>query len=189
MAFMILGVFFTGLLIGKSLAPSANLTEEKVIEDFSQRLNSRIEKGLFPFPEFLKPVEKIVQTSLDGKILTIDLGKRNLKVEVSNRFKEGNLFEYLKEPEYFVKTVEVDENTKILKLEMKSSEEIEKEGEEYKKRMESKDLEPIPPPVPYREIEISFRDLKEGQMVYVFSDVAFSLKDVAPIKAIKIIAQ
>lgn len=184
-------VFFVGYFVGKNLVPVVDVekvaqeAKREMLNDFRQKLNSKIEEGLLPtfarYREIARGGE-ISLTSFTGEVLAIDIQNNALKVKVANRYEEGDFFNYLNEPNYYIKTVKIGEATKIVKQENKDRGEYLKEMEEYKKSGEEGSA-----PEPYIETELSRENLKEGQKVTVDAELEFKLEENKAIQAKKII--
>ena len=175
----LLVVFGLGWAIGKSTQPvSPQLSqadiEKKLIQDLSQKLAEKQKKGLLPF-KALPGATKEKMTSLTGEIISKDVQKGLLKVKIDNPYREGDLFAYLQEPDYYQKQIIVGNDTEIVKLKPKEMKELPKPGEINPEELS-----------PFEEIKLSLKDLKEGESVNVESQAEFKLEENKPIEAKKI---
>jgi len=162
--------FLCGFLVAKSLTPDLAQVKKSIVDDLRQKLNSRIEKGLIPFFGF---PEEVALTSLSGELVKIE--ENILEVKVRNDFLGGDLFDYLNQPDFYLKKVKVDEATKIVERKGKEMEQLRKEMEELKGG--------ALPLTPYTETEISREDLKEGVSVSVEAKTEFRLEEDKVIEA------
>ena len=165
--------FLTGFLVAKTASPDLVVVKKSVVDELRQKLDSKIEKDLIPvfgiFPE------RAVLISLSGELVKVDAQNNLLEVRVKNNYQGGDFFDYLNQPDSYWKKVKVDEETKILARKEKEREEFIKEIEEYQGERF--------PPMPYLETETSFENLKEGQDIYVESEIEFKLEENQEIKA------
>lgn len=167
---------FLGFFIGSSLTV-ANI-EADMLSELRQKLDSRVEKGLIPFL-FGMIEEEIEQTSLFGEIINIE--NNLIEVRVLNYYRGGDLFDYLRESDDYLKTVKIEDDTEIVKRETKSLEEM--------KLPDEIGLEEIMLPEPYKETRFSKEDLKKGITISVEAKKEFGLEENEVIGAKKIIAE
>ena len=172
-----------GFLAGKSCCVSPDMVKQNVIMELEQKLNSKLnlktEDSLIPF--FTK--EKRIDTFLMGAITTADLQANTLKIQVKNNYRGGDFFSYLNEPNFYIKTVKISDKTIVVRQEMKSVEEFEKE-----RKASSEDDTGIPL-LPYKETKVSIQDLKKGTQITVEAETEINLQDNKTIEAKKIIVE
>ena len=166
--------FLTGFSLAKSLAPDLALVKESIVDDLRQKLDSKIEKGLIPM--FVAFTEEIALTSSSGELVKIE--ENILEVKVENSYRGQDLLDYLNQPDFYLKKVKIDKETKIVQRELKESEQLMKE---------TKEARPESPPEPFVETEISVKDLKEGMSVSVEAKSEFKLEEEKVIEAAKIV--
>lgn len=158
---------------------------QKTINSLQQKLNSKIQKGLIPFPGLMEEFSA-KRTFISGELTAVDAKNNVIKVKVANPYRGGSLFDYLDEPDYYVKTVKIDKETAVVKREMKTPEQLEKERKGTPKEAMEEGM-PYPYIVPpYQETEIAIKDLKQGLTVSVESETEFELKSPKTITAKKI---
>lgn len=189
-------IFLLGVGIGKSI-PLSEVSykniKEQVVKDLEQKLNSKAEKRLIPF-NLSDASQKKEQTenSLTGEIVKVDSQNNIIKIKVENKYRSGNLFSYLEEPDYYVKTVIINKQTRIFKKERKSSEDFRREMQEYREYMEKRREGELPEgdrlisPKSFIEIEVAIQDLKNGAKVFVESEIEFKLSEDKEVSAKKI---
>ena len=189
-------IFLLGIGVGKSVPLSESSyknVKEQVIKDLEQKLNSKAEKRLIP-PNLSNASQETEQmeSSLTGEIVEIDSQNNIIKVEVENKYEGGNLFSYLEEPDYYIKTIMIDRQTKVVEKERKDNENFKREMQEYREYMEkrregelSESDRPVSPKS-FIEIEVAIRDLESGAKVFVESEIEFNLSGDKEISAKKI---
>ena len=181
-------IFLAGCFFGKSLVPVVDVgkvkleVKQEMLNGFRQKLNSKIEEDLLPMFVRLRERGEMPLTSLTGKISVVNVQNNTLKVKVSNLYEAGDFFDYLNEPNYYIKTVRVDEETKIVEQESRDRGEYIKEMEEYARKGRVG-----PAPEPYIETELSIEDLEEGWEVTIDTESEFKLEEEKVIQAKKII--
>ena len=126
----------------------------------SSDLKADLEKAKTFFPE----IREI--RSLSGKVKKVDGNTLTLEVQqLPNPFDEWPL----------KREVIAGENTKIIKNEQKDPEEYNKEMEEYGDKIKnykpgsSPEEKFLMPPIPFKEVELSVSDIKEGDQISVES--------------------
>ena len=177
---IIIAVIFggVGFFAGKNSGPSYEEIQKQVTTELKQKFASKVENNLLPFASF-PDVEK---KSLFGKIDSVQDGTFNLKVK--NVYESGDFFDYLNGPDFYIKTVKIGDKTEIVRQEMKDSEKLNKEMEEYNKNSTGEW------PVPYEEIPMTVKDLQQKDVdVSVETDTAITLEGSEVIDATKIVIE
>lgn len=175
----ILGI---GIIIGYILRPplpqvdTADI-ERSAIGKLEQEFNSKKEQGLIKFIAEVKN-----QTSLSGKITSIDKQTNTVKVEAPNKYAGGNFFTYLNQPDYYIKIIKINADTEILKREEKDIAQYMKEMGEY-----GKNGNKGPVPMFYKETKISAENLGKDMDIFVGSESEIKLEGDEIIQAKKII--
>ena len=164
-----------GLLVGKDSCVPVDETQKQIMTDLKQKFDSKTKEDLIPFV-LLGSSEEMY---LSGKIDSLQHDTINVKVK--NIFKSDDFFGYLNEPNFYIKTIKISEETEIIKQEMKDSEEFMDEIEEY-----NKDQTGLPP-LPFKEISMSVKDLQKDMEVSIETDTVINLKENEIINAKKII--
>ena len=182
---IILAVIFTGIgvIIGNNSCASIEDTsslsldekQKQIMTDLKQKFDSKVEENLIPFV-LLGESEEIF---LSGKIDSLQ--HDTISVKVKNIYKSGDFFNYLNEPDLYIKTIKINDETEIIKQEMKDPEDFDDEIEEY-----NKDQTKLPP-LPFKEIPIIMEDLQKDMEISVETEVAVDLKGSEVISAKKII--
>ena len=173
--------FIMFFLVGYSMpsnneSVSTDMIRQNVIAELEQKLDSKIKDSLIPF--FSE--EKRISASVIGEITTVDSQAETLKIQIKNRYMGGDFFSYLNEPNSYTKTVKISNQTKIVKQEMKGAEEFEKERQAY-----SKDSTGVPP-FPYKETEMSIKDLEKDMEITVEAETEINLQASKDIEARKV---
>lgn len=118
LAFFAAGLF-VGIIAGKFLlAPDPLAIEESVKREIDLKFREKVQEALLPIPEV--PIEP---TSFSGEVIAIEGNK--LTIEVANFYRGGSFVSYLYQPNYFTKEILVTEKTKILKLQLNETFELE----------------------------------------------------------------
>ena len=164
-----------GLLVGKDSCVPVDETQKQIMTDLKQKFDSKTKEDLIPFV-LLGSSEEMY---LSGKIDSLQHDTINVKVK--NIFKSDDFFGYLDEPNFYIKTIKISEETEIIKQVMKDLEEFMDEIEEY-----NKDQTGLPP-LPFKEIPISLKELQKDTKVSVETDTIINLKENEVIDARKII--
>lgn len=163
-------------------------TKAKIISDLRQKMISKSEKRLLPFiftTDFQQSSR--LKNFLEGELVKIDTQGNKIEVRVDNRYEGGEFFGYLEEPDFYIKTVSIGDETKIIRKERKNEQDFRRETEAYLKGIkEKKSGEMITPPAPFIEKAVSIEDLKIGSKVSVQSETGFNLKENKEITAEKI---
>ncbi len=122
--------------------------------------------------------------TLSGEVKEIKGNKINLKIRP---------LEPLAEPGLDIRTIIVDNSTKIYKLDAKDPNEFQKEMAEYNKKMQEQmkkpavAAQPLMMPEPFVKKEAKLSDLKAGQQITVSTDK--DIKNVQEFKAVEITLQ
>lgn len=156
--FIIVTVLIAGFIFGyiwgsfSSQEKVYNQGLEQGIKEVEEKYQTKIEK-LFPTPP--EPEEIF---SISGEIKEI----KDETLTVETTFYPANP---LQESKIEAKTVRITEATKFVKQVQKSPEELEIEGEAFRKAMEESPEAAILPPELFKELTISFSDLKVGDKI------------------------
>lgn len=185
-------IFLGGYFAGKSSVPTVDINlvkqeaKQNLLDSLRQRLNSKTGKGLLPmfarYRETDREREETGFASLTGKMSAVDAENNILEVKVANWYKGGDFFDYLNEPDYYIKTVKIGNNTKIVKQKGKDRGKYIKEMEEYKKSGEKGSA-----PEPYIETPLLLEDLEKGQEVIIETELEFKLEENKVLQAKKIV--
>lgn len=161
----LIGGYFVGQNSG------VNAAYQKGIKKGKQIVEEKVEK-FFPTEENITEMSgEIKGVSSNSIKVKFTFGERNPLVEDSTQ----------------IKTVKVDEETKLIKHEEKTEEEFEKEQKEYQEKLEKNPEAKVEHPSPFKETSISVSDLKSGDIVMVSSGK--NIKETDSFKASKIIKE
>ena len=189
--FLIVGAFALILGIGIGVAisrnpssPSFEVSERQIVQALNDKLDSKVKNELISFnlSRTIKMEEGAPVSYLTGKILKVNAQNNTIEVKAGNIYKGGDLFSYLNEPDFYVKTVKIDSQTKIVR----AGNGTEKEMPAAREGIESGGNELISKKSAPAEIEMTISDLKVGSKVSVETDPALNIKDNSEIKAKKI---
>ena len=121
--------------------------------------------------------EDIEITSVNGSIQEIENNKLTLKIQA---------LEPLADSKLDIRIIEINDETIFYKLIVKSSEQFEKEFQEFEKTVEKEDfVGDIPYPEPFTKEEITFDDIKVGQRVFV--EAGKDIKDLSQFEVVEVI--
>ncbi len=188
--------FSSGFLIGKNISFKNYQTSLKnqLIAEFEQKLAFRMKKGLVFFGSsktFLSGFEEDSAEKkyfFEGNIDNIEFENNTISIKVENKYETGGLLAYLNEPDFYIKTVRVDNLTKIIKREIKNNEELGLEKEQWKEvKIDGKNMLVPIPSSSFVETEISIKDLKSGSKAMIETESAFNLRSNGEIKAKRIV--
>jgi len=182
-AVAIILIFLLGIAIGaKSRGTYQSPSNNQIIADLQQKLDSKAQKGLIPIMIGRgSAANSQLKNNLTGQIETA--AGNILAIRFDNRYDSGNIFAYLDEPDYFVKKFRINKDTKIIAKQRKDPEIVRKEMEDYLAKMKAakeknntnSDL--ILPLSSYTEKEITINDLKVGTSATVETVSGFNIKD------------
>lgn len=175
--------FSIGFFVAKSLSPNIETLKKSIVNELRQKLNSKIEKNLLvPMFGFRFPSQKITTKAFSGEITKIE--GDIVEVKVRNVYSGGDLFEFLDEPEFYIKKVKIEKDTKIVERELKETKEVKKETTAMKEKSFQR---PFPVFESFVEKEISKEELKEGTLIAIEAKSEFKLEEDKTIEAEKII--
>jgi len=158
--FIIGAVLVIGLILGyiwgsfSSQEKAFNQGLDQGRKEIEEKYQTKIEEL---YPTQPEPEEIF---SVSGEIKEI----KDETLTVETTYYPVNPFEETKTE---TKTVRITEATEFVKQVQKSPEELEKEGEAFRKAMEETPEAAILPPEPFKELTISFSDLKVGDRITI----------------------
>jgi len=158
--FIIGAVLVIGLILGyiwgsfSSQEKAFNQGLDQGRKEIEEKYQTKIEEL---YPTVPEPEEIF---SVSGEIKEI----KDETLTVETTYYPVNPFEETKTE---TKTVRITEATEFVKQVQKSPEELEKEGEAFRKAMEETPEAAILPPEPFKELTISFSDLKVGDRITI----------------------
>jgi len=107
------GVYIGRLFTYQALKPQI-ITRAKILNEVDQKFAQKIKKGLLLFPFFKEELPEGI-SSFSGKIVEIDKENKTIKVEMPNLYRGGKITNFLYQPDYYLKIISVDKDTKIEK--------------------------------------------------------------------------
>ena len=176
-------IFFSGFFLGRfslSLADGEKI-REATLNELREKLALKTKDDLISGRFWGEPRESLLD-SLEGEIVSIDRGRSIVKIKVANPYRGGDFFDYLNEPNYYLKEVKIEETTEILERKRK-------DREVYRQEREKAEREGKEPPSRYIETPLIFKDLKEGEEVEVETGLTFQLREDKVIPAKRIVIE
>ena len=174
---IILAIIFIGLgiIFGKNSHVFENESPEQTVVNLKQKFNLKVKENLIPFVVMAEGEKTILNGQIDS------LQKEAIDVKIKNVYKGGDFFDYLNEPNFYIKTIKISEETEIIRQEMKDSEEFQDEIEEYNKDQTG------PSPFPFKEILMSLEELQKDMEVSIGTVLPINLGENETINAQKIV--
>ena len=163
---LVIVLFGIGYFFGRVVVPVQEITRDKILAEIDQRVEEKIRAGTLLLHNIGVIGEEPVRekTFLSGEVMAPGIEADRFKVKVINHFKGGSFTEFLFQPDYFVKEIIVDQETKINKIILPAFPEIPKipemmlEPEAFELATEEEEF--IDPFIP-EEKEITLAQLKE----------------------------
>jgi len=97
----------------QEIARQEEITRQEILAEIDQRFKEKAKIGGLPLP--FDEVMLRERTFLSGEVMAPGMEADRFKLKVSNFFEGGSFTEFLFQPDYFIKEIIVDQDTKIRK--------------------------------------------------------------------------